>query len=136
MKQIIPPVDTALLESELEGHLLRPSNKAGNFIYDITAHECPNVMREIARLREISYRDGGGGTGEELDIDQLDTMTHPYHQLIVWDPDNRQPTNSRRLPISARSGNRDRRSGSTAYCVSTPVPIQSDIHDRLSASCD
>ena len=90
MKQIIPPVDTALLESELEGHLLRPSNKAGNFIYDITAHECPNVMRELARLREISYRDGGGGTGEELDIDQLDTMTHPYHQLIVWDPDNRQ----------------------------------------------
>lgn len=90
MKQIIPPVNTDLIESELEGHLLRPSNKAGNLIYDITAHECPNVMREIARLREISYRDGGGGTGEELDVDQLDTMPHPYHQLIVWDPDNRQ----------------------------------------------
>ncbi len=90
MKPIIPPVDTDLLLSELEGHLLRPSNKAGNLIYDITAHECPNVMREIARLREISYRAGGSATGEEMDMDDMDTMSRPYHQLIVWDPDHRQ----------------------------------------------
>ena len=90
MKQIIPPVDTSLLQQELDGHLLRPTNKAGNLIYDITAHECPNVMREIARLREISYRDGGGATGNEMDIDEMDTMARPYHQLIVWDPDHQQ----------------------------------------------
>ncbi len=90
MQAIIPAVDRDLLEKELEGHLLRPSNKADNLIYDITAHECPNVMREIARLREISYRDGGGATGREMDIDEMDTMPKPYHQLIVWDPTNRQ----------------------------------------------
>lgn len=90
MKPIIAPVETELLLHELEGHLLRPSNKAGNLIYDITAHECPNVMREIGRLREISYRAGGGGTGKELDIDDQDIMPRPYHQLIVWDPDNNQ----------------------------------------------
>lgn len=90
MQQIIPPVDTKILLQELEGHLLRPSNKADNLIYDITAHECPNVMREIARLREISYRDGGGATGMEMDMDDMDTMARPYHQLIVWDPVNQQ----------------------------------------------
>ena len=90
MKPIIPPVETSVLLAELEGHLLRPSNKAGNLIYDVTSHECPNVMREIARLREISYRDGGGATGEEMDVDEMDTMAKPYHQLIVWDPDNNQ----------------------------------------------
>jgi hypothetical protein len=90
MKEIIPPVETALLERELEGHLLRPSNKADNLIYDITSHECPNVMREIARLREISYRAGGGATGNEMDIDDMDTMPKPYHQLIVWDPEHKQ----------------------------------------------
>ena len=90
MKPIIPAVETALLEREFEGHLLRPSNKADNLIYDITSHECPNVMREIARLREISYRDGGGATGQEMDIDEMDTMTKPYPQLIVWDPNNKQ----------------------------------------------
>ena len=90
MKPIIPAVETSFLLKELEGHLLRPSNKADNLIYDITAHECPNVMREIARLREISYRDGGGATGQEMDIDAMDTMAKPYHQLIVWDPANKQ----------------------------------------------
>ncbi len=107
MKQIIPPVDTALLVSELEGHLLRPSNKADNLIYDITAHECPNIMREIARLREISYRDGGGATGNEMDIDEMDTMAKPYHQLIVWDPEHQQIIGGYRYLIGTEAEIRD-----------------------------
>lgn len=90
MQAIIPAVERQILKNELEGHLLRPSNKAGNLIYDITAHDAPNVMREIARLREISYRDGGGATGKEMDMDEMDTMPRPYHQLIVWDPEHEE----------------------------------------------
>ncbi|MCR5049918.1 MAG: GNAT family N-acetyltransferase [Paludibacteraceae bacterium] len=111
MQQIIPPVDTALLVAELEGHLLRPSNKAGNYIYDITAHECPNVMREIARLREISYRDGGGATGNEMDIDDMDTMSKPYHQLIVWDPDHQQIVGGYRYLLGSDAELRPNESG-------------------------
>lgn len=107
MKEIIPPVETDLLMSELEGHLLRPSNKADNLIYDITAHECPNVMREIARLREISYRDGGGATGNEMDIDEMDTMLKPYHQLIVWDPEHQQIIGGYRYLIGTDAEIRD-----------------------------
>ena len=107
MKQIIPPVDTAILLAELEGHLLRPSNKAGNLIYDITAHECPNVMREIARLREISYRAGGGATGNEMDIDDMDTMAHPYHQLLVWDPEHQQIVGGYRYLLGREAEIRD-----------------------------
>lgn len=107
MKPIIPPVDTSLLERELEGHLLRPSNKADNLIYDITAHECPNVMREIARLREISYRNGGGATGNEMDIDEMDTMAKPYHQLIVWDPENKQIVGGYRYLFGSEAEIRD-----------------------------
>ena len=107
MQPIIPPVDTALLLKELEGHLLRTSNKADNLIYDITAHECPNVMREIARLREISYRDGGGATGKEMDIDEMDTMAKPYHQLIVWDPEHQQIIGGYRYLIGSEAEIRD-----------------------------
>lgn len=107
MKQIIPPVDTAILLAELEGHLLRPSNKAGNLIYDITAHECPNVMREIARLREISYRAGGGATGNEMDIDNMDTMERPYHQLLVWDPEHQQIVGGYRYLLGSEAEIRD-----------------------------
>ena len=107
MEQIIPPVDRSLLTAELEGHLLRPSNKADNLIYDITAHECPNVMREIARLREISYRDGGGATGKEMDIDDMDLMPQPYHLLIVWDPQNQQIIGGYRYLLGSEAELRD-----------------------------
>ncbi len=91
MKEIIPPVERSLIKKELtKQNFLRPTNKAGNEIYDLTALEAPNVMREIARLRELSYRESGGSTGEEMDIDDMDTMPVPYHQLIVWDPENEE----------------------------------------------
>ena len=87
MKPIIAPVDKQILKQELTIDLfLRPTNKAHNEIYVITAHNAPNVMREIGRLRELSFRSGGGGTGEEIDTDEYDYMEKPYYQLLVWDP--------------------------------------------------
>ena len=53
----------------------------------MTAFDAPNVMREIGRLREIAFRAAGGGTGNEVDIDEFDTMEVPYRQLIVWNPE-------------------------------------------------
>jgi hypothetical protein len=90
-KEIIPPVDRALIKAELKHEkFLRKTNKANNEIYVITAHGSPNTMREIGRLRELSFRDSGGGTGEEIDIDEFDTMPVPYKQLLVWDPDSEE----------------------------------------------
>lgn len=87
MKDIIAPVDRELLLQELtKDRFLRPTNKAHNEIYVVDAHNSPNVMREIGRLREMSFRSGGGGTGDEIDTDKYDFMEKPYQQLIVWDP--------------------------------------------------
>jgi len=87
MKPIIPPIDKEILKQELSADkFLRPTNKAHNEIYVITAHDSPNVMLEIGRLRELSFRSSGGGTGEEIDTDEYDYMEKPYYQLIVWDP--------------------------------------------------
>ena len=47
-------------------------------------------MREIGRLREISFRQAGGGTGKECDIDEFDLMDPPCRQLLVWNPDERE----------------------------------------------
>lgn len=87
MKEIIAPVDKEALLAELTpDKLLRKTNKADNEIYIVTHFDSPNVMREIGRVRELTFRDAGGGTGEELDIDFYDTCDDPYRQLIVWDP--------------------------------------------------
>lgn len=88
METVISPIAKELLVSELtKDKLLRQTNKANNEIYIITHHNAPNVMLEIGRLREIAFRDGGGGTGLSTDIDEYDTMKNPYKQLIVWDPE-------------------------------------------------
>lgn len=91
MEPIIAPVSRELLESELTpSREWRKTNKGGNILYTLTAAECPNVMREIGRLRELSFREGGGGTGLEVDIDELDTVPGGYTQLIAWDPAARE----------------------------------------------
>lgn len=88
MESIIPAIDKKLLIAELtKDKFLRKTNKANNEIYIITHHNSPNVMREIARLREIAFRYYGGGTGKEIDIDEYDMMDNPYKQLIVWNPE-------------------------------------------------
>jgi len=87
---IIDPIDSSLIEAELtRERFLRPTNKGCNEIYVITAHNAPNTMREIGRLREIAFRTAGGGTGLECDIDRFDTMEKPCRQLIVWDPESK-----------------------------------------------
>ena len=80
---VIPPVDKQLLKSELTpSKQLRLTNKSNNEIYIVTAQDSPNVMREIGRLREIAFRNAGGGTGKALDIDEFDTMEGGYKQQI------------------------------------------------------
>ena len=88
MQDIIAPVPVeALLEELTIDKFFRKTNNAGNEIYILSAHDSPNVMREIGRLREISFRDSGGGTGIDCDIDVFDTRDDNYFmQLIVWNP--------------------------------------------------
>ena len=90
LSYIIPPVDKALIKKELKRDIfLRRSNFGNNEIYVTTAEHSPNIMREIGRLREISFATEGGGTGKEVDIDEFDTAPEPYcfKQLFVWNPE-------------------------------------------------
>ena len=88
---IIQPVAKELLKSELTAERkLRMTNKSHNEVYVITAHNAPNVMLEIGRLREEAFREAGGGTGKEADIDEFDTCKNCYKQLIVWNPEQEE----------------------------------------------
>ena len=88
---IIQPISKELLKSELTpDKQLRMTNKSNNEIYVITEHNAPHVMLEIGRLREIAFREAGGGTGKEADIDEFDTCENCYKQLIVWNPEEEE----------------------------------------------
>ena len=87
-QEIIQPIAKEILKSELTpARQLRMTNKSHNEIYVITAHNAPNVMKEIGRLREVVFREAGGGTGKDMDIDEFDTCENCYKQLIVWNPE-------------------------------------------------
>ena len=88
MEKIIDPIDVSLIKAELTpSKKLRNTNKGGNEIYVIDWKDSPNTLREIGRLREITFRSAGGGTGLEADLDEFDLMPKPCKQLIIWDPD-------------------------------------------------
>ncbi|MCQ2294573.1 MAG: GNAT family N-acetyltransferase [Bacteroidales bacterium] len=90
---IIPKVPRELIRSELKHrNFLRKTNCGNKEIYITTAHLSPNIMREIGRLRELSFALDGGGTGKDCDIDQFDTLPEPYcfKQLFVWSPEDEE----------------------------------------------
>ena len=88
MEPIIAPISKDIIKSELSpAKKLRDTNKGHNEIYIVNHFDSTNIMKEIGRLREEAFRDSGGGSGLSMDIDEFDTMEHPYQQLIVWDPD-------------------------------------------------
>ena len=90
-QEIIKPVEKELLKSELTpDKQLRMTNKSHNEIDVVTAHDAPNVLREIGRLREIAFREAGGGTGKPLDLDEFDLCDNCYKQLIVWNPEEEE----------------------------------------------
>ncbi|OEK00867.1 hemolysin [Roseivirga sp. 4D4] len=91
LKPIIPAVERELIEDELKNNrFVRTTNKGGNEIYIVNHHNSPHTMREIGRLREVSFRGAGGGTGHEIDIDEYDTTDRCYEQLIVWSPEDKE----------------------------------------------
>lgn len=91
MKAIIPAVERKLLKDELtKEKFIRETNNGNNLIYIISYHDSPNLLTEIGRLREITFRDAGGGTGKKTDIDIFDTQDVPFKQLIVWNPEDEE----------------------------------------------
>ena len=90
---IIPPVPRDLIKAELKHkNFLRMTNSGNKEIYITTAHLSPNIMREIGRLRELSFALDGGGTGKDCDIDEFDTLPEPhcFKQLFVWSPEDEE----------------------------------------------
>lgn len=85
---IMEPIERELLEMELtKDKFVKNTNSGNNEIYIVTYNNSPNLVKEIGRLREITFRDAGGGTGKDCDLDEFDIdKDNPFQQLLVWDP--------------------------------------------------
>lgn len=91
MQAIIDKVSRKAIKEELaRDKFIRTTNNGHNEIYIITQADSPHVMMEIARLRELTFRYAGGGTGLSYDIDEFDSGPHAYKQLLVWNPEDEE----------------------------------------------
>jgi hypothetical protein len=98
MQAVIPPVPVEVLKSELtKDRFIRISNNGNNEIYIVTHKDSPNILKEIGRLRELTFRAAGGGTGKDCDLDEYDLSEMPYKQLIVWNPKEEEITGGYRF---------------------------------------
>ena len=92
MKKIIDPISINDLEKELnKSAFIRKTNYSNHDIYIVDFHNQPKTTLEIGRLRELTFRNAGGGTGKSYDLDEYDQREEAYYkQLLVWDPEEKQ----------------------------------------------
>ena len=96
---ILPPVEAALIRKDLNSlpaeQLLAES---GDYqAYCTRKNQSPHLMQEIGRLREVTFREVGEGTGKETDLDEFDDY---YTQLFVWNKVRREIVGAYRLGLS------------------------------------
>lgn len=91
MEPIIEAISKSILKEELNrSGLIRTTRKGDNEIYIVNNTNAPHVIQEIGRLREITFRASGGGTGLSIDLDEYDLGEYAYEQLIVWSPEDEE----------------------------------------------
>ncbi|MDB4903792.1 MAG: hypothetical protein JWQ63_3073 [Mucilaginibacter sp.] len=83
---IVPEISASILEKEIEP--LRAEYRIWtekNYeVFISPTSLIPNIIREIGRLRELTFREIGEGTNKATDLDEYDIY---YHHLFIWDVD-------------------------------------------------
>jgi putative hemolysin len=101
-KRIVTPVDNALMISEVEALRKDDSRLLQSKNYEVflaEPYKIPNILREIGRLREITFREVGEGTNESIDLDTFDNY---YHHMFLWDNSSNIIVGAYRMGLGSR----------------------------------
>ena len=126
--EIDAPTDLSLMLAELE------AIREKSFLYSASDFDCyladyqdiPNLMHEIARLREVTFRAIGEGTGKSLDQDEFDSY---FKHLILWDKAKQRIVGCYRLGIGSEI---IPKLGIKGFYVSTLVDFDDSFSEKLS----
>lgn len=131
-KKIIDETNSELIEKEIETlrndkHVMSEKN------YDVflsSATSMPNIMNEIGRLREITFREVGEGTNKEIDLDEYDFY---YNHLFIWDRE------AKKIVGAYRVGKGDEiyfRYGIKGFYISNLFKIKSGFHNVMKSGLE
>jgi putative hemolysin len=96
---IVAPLDTDLLVDDVSRlPAAQQLTSAGNYaVYIAEAEQIPHILREIGRLREVSFREVHEGTGKSIDLDRFDDH---YQHLFLWNHAERELVGAYRLGMT------------------------------------
>jgi len=129
-ESIIAPIDVEILENELNKSHLISNLHGGECLYITNYTNAPNVIRELSRLREITFRAVEEGTGNSCDTDIYDTY---YNHIILWNKHHREIMGAYRLAITKDVLDEF---GPTGLYNSSLYEFSSDFHELLQYSIE
>lgn len=131
-EQIIDPVEQELLEKEIakirETDLIIEFQ--GSEVYLSESADIPNLLREIGRLREITFREVGEGTNRAIDIDEYDLY---YHHLFIWSKTDKRIIGAYRI---GKGNDLYNKFGVKGFYISTLFNIHRKMHPILKQSLE
>ncbi len=130
---VIDPVNPALILAEI-----KKLRKSKGFLFDekhysmfvARSEVIPNVLEEIGRLREITFREVGEGSNKPIDLDVYD---YHYQHLILWDRDTEKVVGAYRLGVGSEIY---RKYGIKGFYVSTLFKLGEEVHQMFSKSLE
>jgi len=128
VKKIAPQRSSDLFIAEIntlrekECRLLQSKNYE---VFFASAKEIPNLIHEIGRLREITFRAVGEGTNKEIDLDTFDSY---YHHLLLWDAVANKLVGAYRMGLGKEIY---KNHGIKGFYIQTLFRIESELHQMM-----
>ena len=132
-KRIVTPVDNMLMTKEVEALVKNNSRLLQSKNYEVFLAEpksIPNILREIGRLREITFREVGEGTNEAIDLDTFDTY---YHHMFLWDNEKKLIAGAYRMGLGAKIFERY---GIDGFYLQDLFRFEPELHKMMSQSIE
>ncbi|KAF2518854.1 lysophospholipid acyltransferase family protein [Flavobacterium salilacus subsp. salilacus] len=132
-KQIAKPANQEQIQAEVvalrEGdyRLLQSKNYE---VFFVSADKIPNILHEIGRLREITFRAVGEGTNESLDLDDYDKY---YHHMFLWDDDTKQIAGAYRMGLGSDIY---KKYGINGFYLHDLFRFEPELYDMMSKSIE
>ncbi|RRJ93954.1 GNAT family N-acyltransferase [Flavobacterium macacae] len=99
-------------------------------VFFTEANKIPNVLHEIGRLREITFREVGEGTNESLDLDRFDKY---YHHMFLWDDDTKQIAGAYRMGLGSEIYPKY---GIDGFYLQELFRFEPELHDMMNKSIE
>ena len=132
-KVIVTPANQEKMVAEV--NKLRDSDcrllQSKNYeVFFTEASKIPNVLHEIGRLREVTFREVGEGTNESIDLDKYDQY---YHHMFLWDEDTQQVAGAYRMGLGSEIFPKY---GMEGFYLNDLFRFESELHEMMQNSIE